>query len=127
MRIAEILRESEAFLYQALKTVQSNADADKKPAALHFDGIKNPVQGAVNLDLNRVMSNVGSEAFSFDTFNNAYEQDPRIKDLVQEFDNEKLILKTQEQMSEPAVDKDDAEKDIKADAAQGHQNFLKNR
>lgn len=124
MRIAEILRENTDLLFQVLKTAAGDGE---QPVALHFDGVKNPAQGAVNLDINRLMLNAGSPQFSFDTFNNAYEQDPRIAGIVQEFDKEKIVLKTQEQLEDPAsqVDKDDAEKTVTDYAEKGLNNFLK--
>jgi len=129
MRIAEILRENTDLLFQILKTVEGSANQKDMPVALHFDGVTKPVQGAVNLDINRIMTNAGSPQFSFDTFNNAYEQDARIKGLVKEFDKDKIILKTEEQLSDPADQSEpgDAEKTVADLAAKGNQAFLNNR
>jgi DNA phosphorothioation-dependent restriction protein DptG len=129
MRIAELLRENTDLLFQILKTVEGSANQKDMPVALHFDGITKPVQGAVNLDINRIMTNAGSPQFSFDTFNNAYEQDDRIKDLVKEFDKDKIILKTEEQLADPADQSKpgDAEKTVKDMAKKGLNTFLKDR
>ena len=129
MRIAELLRENTDLLFQILKTVEGSANQKDMPVALHFDGVTKPVQGAVNLDINRIMTNAGSPQFSFDTFNNAYEQDARIKGLVKEFDKDKIILKTEEQLSDPADQSEpgDAEKTVADLAAKGNQAFLNNR
>ena len=129
MRIAELLRENTDLLFQILKTVEGSANQKDMPVALHFDEITEPVQGAVNLDINRIMTNAGSPQFSFDTFNNAYEQDARIKGLVKEFDKDKIILKTEEQLADPADQSKpgDAEKTVKDMAKKGLNTFLKDR
>lgn len=102
MRFAEILRENTDLLYQILVTVQGNADADEKPVYLHFNGIKNPKPNVINLDLNRLMTNAGAQQFTFDTFNNAYDQDNRIQKIVKQFDKDGIELKTDQQMTLPA-------------------------
>ena len=129
MRIAELLRENTDLLFQILKTVEGSANQKDMPVALHFDGITKPVQGAVNLDINRIMDNAGSPQFSFDTFNNAYEQDARIKDLVKEFDKDKIILKTEEQLADPADQSKpgDAEKTLDKMASAGFDSFRKSK
>lgn len=61
-------------------------------------------QGAKNLDLNKLMQNVGSEQFDYDTFKNAYDTDPRIKAMVKNFDKVGIEPKTQNELSpEPST------------------------
>lgn len=79
-----------------LRTVQGSADSNKVAAFLHFnkptkDDIK---MGAKNLDLNKLMSNVGNPQFDFGTFKNAYDTDPRVKAMVKNFDKIGVEIKT---------------------------------
>lgn len=53
------------------------------------------------------MKNIGSEQFSYDTFKQAYDSDPRIKPLVKNFDQEGVTLAT-DTSSDPAPQQDTA-------------------
>jgi hypothetical protein len=82
----------------ALRTVKGAADQKGKPAFLFFE---KPVKGAapegsVNVDLNKVMQNMGGEAFTYESFKNAYDSDPRIKKMVKNFSEAGINLKTKE-------------------------------
>lgn len=48
----------------------------------------------MNLDLNKLMQNVGSEHFSYDSFKASYDADPRIKALVANFTERGIEPKT---------------------------------
>tara|TARA_B110000503_G_scaffold117004_1_gene176579 strand:+ start:7315 stop:7656 length:342 start_codon:yes stop_codon:yes gene_type:complete len=85
----------------ALRTVTGAADQKGKPAFLHF---KKPVPGSLskeslNIDINKVMQNMGGEAFTYETFKNAYDTDPRIKEMVKNFSEVGIQLKTKEDAS----------------------------
>lgn len=54
--------------------------------------------GAKNLDLNKLMSNVGNPQFDFGTFKAAYDTDPRIKTMVKNFDKIGIEVKTQKEI-----------------------------
>jgi|TARA_B110000503_G_scaffold77595_1_gene119513 hypothetical protein len=54
--------------------------------------------GAKNLDLNKLMQNVGSEQFDFGTFKTAYDTDPRVKAMVKNFDKVGIEAKTQNEL-----------------------------
>jgi hypothetical protein len=41
-----------------------------------------------NLDLNKLMQNVGAEQFDYETFKTAYDTDPRIKSMVKDFNQD---------------------------------------
>jgi len=82
----------------ALRTILGAANQKGKPAFLHFekptpDKIK---KDSVNIDLNKVMENMGGEAFVYDTFKVAYDSDPRIKEMVKNFSGDGIELKTKE-------------------------------
>ena len=82
----------------ALRTVQQAADQKGKPAFLHFEKpTKEAVkQDTINLDLNKIMANMGGEAFAYGTFKNAYDSDPRVKEMVKDFNEDGINLKTKE-------------------------------
>ena len=82
----------------ALRTVQQAADQKGKPAFLHFEkptreGIK---QDTINVDLNKIMQNMGGEAFAYGTFKNAYDSDPRVKEMIKDFSEDGITLKTKQ-------------------------------
>lgn len=82
----------------ALRTVKGAADQKGKPAFLHFEKPKseNVKQDSINIDLNKVMQNLGGEAFSYDSFKNAFDSDPRVKEMVKNFSEAGIELKTKE-------------------------------
>lgn len=55
-------------------------------------------KGAKNLDLNKLMQNVGSESFDFGTFKAAYDTDPRIKSMIKNFDKRGIEPKTKNEL-----------------------------
>lgn len=111
MNINEVTQES-SVLVQVLRTLISSADRKGTPLFLHFqkpkskDAIK---QGAKNLDLNKIMQNVGGEQFDYGTFKAAYDTDPRIKTMVKNFNSDGVEPKT----------KQDTETDTPQQDAQG--------
>ena len=50
---------------------------------------------SLNLDLNKLMQNVGGEYFDFGTFKAAYDTDPRVKTMVRNFNNKGLEPETE--------------------------------
>ena len=93
----------------ALRTVQQAADQKGKPAFLHFekpskDGIK---PDTINVDLNKVMQNMGGESFVYGTFKNAYDTDPRVKEMIKDFSEEGITLKTKEDAEQAPTSSDD--------------------
>jgi hypothetical protein len=54
-----------------------------------------------------VMANTGYPAFNYDVFKRMYDQDDDLKNVVADFDNEKIIIKTdQEAEKDPDMDFD---------------------
>tara|TARA_B100001057_G_scaffold390537_1_gene398506 strand:+ start:105 stop:491 length:387 start_codon:yes stop_codon:yes gene_type:complete len=98
VNINEVTQES-SVLVQVLRTLISSADRKGTPLFLHFqkpkskDAIK---QGAKNLDLNKIMQNVGGEQFDYGTFKAAYDTDPRIKTMVKNFNSDGVEPKTKQ-------------------------------
>lgn len=44
--------------------------------------------------LDQIMQNVDNQQFTYDTFKTAYDNDPKIQDIVKNFDQNTLTLKT---------------------------------
>jgi len=89
----------------ALRTVQQAADQKGKPAFLHFDkpAKESIKQDSINIDLNKVMQNMGGESFVYGTFKNAYDSDPRVKEMVKDFSEEGINLKTKQDVDKGAT------------------------
>lgn len=96
MKINEVTQES-SVLVQVLRTLISSADRKGTPLFLHFQKPKSKdamKQGAKNLNLNKIMQNVGGEMFDYGTFKAAYDTDPRIKTMVKNFNSDGVEPKT---------------------------------
>ena len=89
MRVSEIILEAEpnqsaSKLVQILRTVINSADQANQSVYLHFEKpTKEAIRkGSKNLDLNKLMQNVGGEQFDYSTFKAAYDTDARVKTMV---------------------------------------------
>ena len=73
-----------------------SADSKGQTALLHFKKPKKEDirQGALNVDLNKLMQNVGGEQFDYGTFKAAYDTDPRVKTMVKDFNEIGVTPKT---------------------------------
>ena len=72
------------------------ADEQDKATDISMDAVK------------QIMSNTGYPAFNYDVFKRIYDQDGDLKNVVADFDNEKIIVKTdKEAEKDPAMDYDD--------------------
>jgi len=72
-------------------------DADDKNASseISMDAVKS------------VMANTGYPAFNYDVFKSMYDGDGDLKNVVADFDNEKIVVKTdQEAEADPSMDFD---------------------
>lgn len=99
MRASELLEdeyEGPSRLVQVLRTVIGTADAKGQTVFLHFaEPSDEDVQdGAINLNLNHLMQNVGGEQFDYGTFKAAYDTDPRVKTMVADFNEKGVTPKT---------------------------------
>jgi hypothetical protein len=83
-------------LVQVLRTVIGDADQKGISVFLHFDKpqASDIRQGSKNLDLNKLMQNVGGEQFDFGTFKAAYDTDSRVKTMVANFNKKGIVPKT---------------------------------
>jgi hypothetical protein len=106
MKVFELCEEASAdvssTLVQVLRTVIGSADQQGVSLFLHFDKpTTNDIRtDSKNIDLNKLMQNVGSEAFDYGTFKAAYDTDPRVKAMIQNFNEKGIVPKTKQQATE---------------------------
>ena len=117
MRVSDIILEQEpntaSKLVQVLRTVINSADQAGQSVYLHFSTpTKEDVrQGSKNLDLNKLMQNVGGEQFDYGTFKAAYDTDARVKTMVTNFNEKGIEPKTAQAVSKGDTPQQDAEGD----------------
>ena len=89
-------------LVQVLRTVIGDADQKGVSVFLHFNTpTANDIRSdAKNLDLNKLMQNVGAEQFDYGTFKAAYDTDPRLKAMIQNFSEKGIEPKTKKQATD---------------------------
>ncbi len=99
MRFSEFNKSDtdlESALINVLLNMKGDADEQDKPTDISMDAVK------------QIMSNTGYPAFNYDVFKKIYDQDGDLKNVVADFDNDKIVVKTdQEAEKEPAMDYDD--------------------
>jgi len=83
-------------LIMALRTIKGSADQKGKPVFLHFSvpAKENLKPDTMNVDFNKIMSNIGGESFTYESFKTAYDTDPRIKEYVKDFNEDGITVKT---------------------------------
>ena len=75
--------------------MKGDADEKDQPSDISMDAVK------------QIMSNTGYPAFNYDVFKRIYDQDGDLKNVVADFDNEKIIVKTdKEAEKDPEMDFD---------------------
>jgi len=87
-----------------MRTIIGSADRQGKGAVMHFnkpqkEGIQ---QGALNIDGNKILQNVGSEHFDYGSFKAAYDTDARIKTMTANFNKDFITLKTTKEADKPS-------------------------
>ena len=88
--------DMEAALINVLMNMKGDADDEDRPSDISMDAVK------------QIMSNTGYPAFNYDVFKRIYDQDGDLKNVVADFDQEKIIIKTDhEAEKDPAMDYDD--------------------
>ena len=120
MKVSEILKEQEPTtlapkLVQVLRTLISQADQRGEKLFLHFAEPKaSELQDdAKNIDLNRLMANVGGEQFDCETFKAAYDTDNRVKTMIRNFSEKGIEPKTKEEPNDvPQADSQDGGKSV---------------
>ena len=86
----------ESALINVLLNMKGDADEKDKSTDISMDAVK------------QIMSNTGYPAFNYDVFKKIYDQDGDLKNVVADFDNDKIVVKTDaEAEKDPAMDYDD--------------------
>jgi hypothetical protein len=76
--------------------MRGTADEKDRASDISMDAVK------------QIMSNTGYPAFNYDVFKKIYDQDGDLKNVVADFDQEKIIIKTDhEAEKDPPMDYDD--------------------
>ena len=87
--------ELESALVNTLANLKGEADERKQSSEISF--------GA----LSQIMKNTGYPAFSYDLFKNLYDSGETLKNIIKDFDQEKIVLKTERDAeTDPAMDFD---------------------
>jgi len=126
MKIAELLREDVNMLALVLRNLV-NPD---QPVALHFEENFEPVKGAQNIWIDKVMQNVGFEHFTYESFLKL-KDDPEISQYVADVNQDYITLKSDNDLdtsadkaTEPAKPLDNQQPAISNNAQAGLSNDL---
>jgi len=88
-------KELESALVNTLANLRGEADDRKQSSEISF--------GA----LSQIMKNTGHPAFSYDLFKHLYDSGDTLKNIIKDFDTEKVVLKTEKDAeTDPAMDFD---------------------
>ena len=89
-------KDLESALVNVLSNMKGDADEKDQSSEISMDAVAG------------IMSNTGYPAFNYDVFKRIYDADGDLQNVVADFDNEKIVVKTdQEAEKEPAMDYDD--------------------
>ena len=89
-------KELESALVNTLTNMRGNADDKDSTAQISFDA------------LDTVMKNTGYPTFNYNLFKTIYDKSETLKNVVDDFDQEKIVLKTEKQAEkDPSMDFDD--------------------
>ena len=126
MRIAELLREDANMLALVLRNLVNPA----QPVALHFKEKFEPVKGAQNIWIDKIMQNVGFEHFTYESFLRL-KDDPAISQYVADVNQDYITLKSDNDLdtsadkaAQPAAPLDSQQSAISSNAQAGLSNDL---
>ena len=89
-------KDLESALVNTLMNMKGDADEKNSSSEISFDAVQS------------IMSNTGYPAFNYDVFKKIYDQDGDLKNVVADFDNNKIVVKTDaEAEKDPPMDYDD--------------------
>ena len=82
-------------LMNVLMNMQGDADERDTSTEISLDAVKS------------IMSNTGYPSFNYEVFKKMYDQDNDLKNIVADFDQEKIVIKTNKEADkDPAMDFD---------------------
>jgi len=89
-------KDLESALVNVLSNMKGDADEKDQSSEISMDAVAS------------IMSNTGYPAFNYDVFKRMYDDGQELKNIVADFDQEKIVIKTdQEAEKDPAMDFDD--------------------
>ena len=98
MRFAEFQntdKDLESALVNTLTNMRGDANDDKEIATVSMDA------------LHQLMTNLGYPTFNYDLFKKIYDNSKTLKNIVNDFDREKIIVNTEKEADKnPAMDFD---------------------
>ena len=88
-------KDLESALVNTLLNMQGDADEKDQSSEISFDAVKS------------LMANTGYPAFNYDVFKRLYDQGKTLKNIVADFNQEKIVIKTdKEAEDDPNMDFD---------------------
>jgi hypothetical protein len=88
-------KDLKSALMNVLMNMKGDADEKNKSSEISFDAVKG------------IMSNTGYPAFNYDVFKSMYDQDQDLQNVVADFDQDKIVIKTdKESEADPEMDFD---------------------
>ena len=99
MRFSEFLdsknTELESVIVNTLQNLRGDADEQGQTAEVSFAALE------------QIIKNTGYPTFNYNLFKQMYDQGTTLKNVVDDFDQEKIVLKTEKQAEkDPAMNKD---------------------
>ena len=89
-------KDLESALVNVLSNMKGDADEKDTSSEISMDAVAG------------IMNNTGYPAFNYDVFKRMYDDGEELKNIVADFDQEKIVIKTdQEAEKDPAMDYDD--------------------
>ena len=88
-------KDLESALVNTLMNMKGDADEKDQSSEISFDAVEN------------IMTNIGYPSFNYDIFKQMYDQGEALKNIVADFDEEKIVIKTEHDAeADPQMDFD---------------------
>ena len=88
-------KDLESALVNTLMNMKGDADEKDQSSEISFDAVEN------------IMTNIGYPSFNYDIFKRMYDQGDALKNIVADFDEEKIVIKTKHDAeADPQMDFD---------------------
>ena len=88
-------KDLESALVNTLMNMKGDADEKDQSSEISFDAVEN------------IMTNIGYPSFNYDIFKQMFDQGEALKNIVSDFDEEKIVIKTeQDAETDPEMDFD---------------------
>ena len=89
-------KDLESALVNVLSNMKGDADEKDQSSEISMDAVAS------------IMSNTGYPSFNYDVFKRMYDDGEELKNIVADFDQDKIVIKTDQQAEkDPAMDYDD--------------------